>query len=136
MIRYVCKNPYCLNTFLSPVLDIFKRCELCGDTFIRVGNPETNNDESLYPPLETIKELKNKYVKLRKKSLREGLTEEESLTIGRAVRKIPLYEREKLLRINGLWKNGIIYKHIMTKNGLIKMVEDKIAIKRKCKKIP
>ena len=129
MIRYVCKNPYCLNTFLSPDLDIFKRCELCDDTFIHVGNPERSNSDS-YPPVETLEELKIKYIKMRDKALREGLTEDECLTVGRAVRKIRLPMRKKLLRESGLWKEGIVYKYIMKKNGLLKMVEDKRATRK------
>lgn len=138
MLRYVCENPNCLNTFISPDLDIFKKCEFCGQHLIHVGKPQRDGDETPYPPIgETKEELKAKYVKLRRWALKWGITESECLTVGRAVRKIPFKDRKQLLEESGLWQEGIIYKHIKTKEGLFKMEVDKSAMyyqKRKKKK--
>lgn len=129
MLRYVCENPNCLNTFLSPDLDIFKKCEFCGEHLIYVGKPKRDSDETPYPPIDETKEdLKIKYVKLRRRALKWGLTKSECLTVGRSVRKIPFKERKQLLEENGLWKEEVIYKHVKTKEGLIKMEIDKVAM--------
>lgn len=126
MFRYVCENPTCLSTFLSPNLDIFKKCDLCGDGLIHVGKPDKEENIE-YPPIETIEELKDKYLKLREKAIRIGLLESECLTVGRAFRKLTFEERKRLLQENGLWKEGVIYKHVMM-HGLLKMVIDEKAM--------
>lgn len=125
MLRYVCENPNCLNTFLSPDLDIFKKCELCGEHLIHVGKPQRDGDDKPYPPLgETKEDLKAKYVKARKHALSFGMTDDECLTVGRAVRKLSYEERKQALQENGLWQEDIIYKHVKSKEGLWKMVID------------
>lgn len=136
MLRYVCKNQNCLNTFLSHDLDIFKKCESCGEHLVHVGKPDKQG-ETDYPPPETKEELKAKYIKLREKKLRIGLLKSECLTVGRAIRKLSFQERKQLLQEHGLWEEGIIYKHMMTEGDLLKIVVDKRAMyyqKKKGKK--
>ncbi len=121
MLRYVCEK--CLYSFLSPKLDKFRRCDKCDGHLIHVGKPERKAGE--YPPIETLNELKAKYVKLREKALRIGLLYSETLVVGRAVRKLSFKVRKRLLKKAGLWQEGVIYKHVMSEGGLIQMVIDK-----------
>jgi hypothetical protein len=121
MLRYLCNNPNCLNTFLSADLLKSKKCELCGSFLTHLGKPENATDS---PANETIKELKVKYVKLREKAFRIGLLEHECIIVGRAIRKLSFEMRKKLLQDAGLWEEDIIYKHVMI-DGLLKMIPDK-----------
>jgi len=137
MIRYVCRNADCLNTFLSLDLERFKKCELCGQILMHVGKPEKIYDKPYPPSGESTQSLKIEYVRLMEKSLTVGLTEEEGRKIGRCVRNISPEERKKFLKKVHLWKEDVIYKHAMTEEGLSKMIPDENAMnyqKRRAKK--
>jgi hypothetical protein len=122
MLRYVCPNPNCLHTFLSPKLEFHSRCELCKRFLLHFGKPEKETQPS--PSIETMTDLKEKYASLTKKSLDIGLTDEECIIMGRAFRKLGFDIRKQIIEDSGLWQNGVIYKHVMI-DGLLKMVIDK-----------
>ena len=126
MLRYVCKNPECLHTFLSPDLDKKRTCEICGSLLIYVGNPDIKLTEDDYRFTLTLEELKKHYVKLTKRLFREGITDSECLIRGCAIRKLSFTSRETLLKENGLWNtdSNIVYKMVKGKNELWKMVKD------------
>lgn len=133
MLRYFCDNPNCLRTFLSPYLDIFRKCESCGNLLKHVGKPERAGEDksSPYPKDERKDDLKIKYVELRRLALKFGLTDDQCQMMGRAIRKLPFKERKRALEENGLWEEGVIYKHVQTKEGLMKMVIDQKAMREK-----
>lgn len=125
MIRYVCDNPSCLNSFISEDLDIYNLCELCGSELIYIGKTKKDDVKNPYLPKETIEELKIKYVQLIEKSFNEGLTKDECCTVGRACRKIKHRDRKDLLKCVSSWKSDVHYKHVLTESGLMKRVKIK-----------
>lgn len=122
MIRYVCDNPYCLNTFLSEDLDRNKICEICGNRLIHFGHTKKFDLEHAEIRKETREELKIKYIMLMEKSFNEGLTQEECIKLGRCFR-IFHRERNEILKSVPLWNQYDKYKFVLTENRLMKRVK-------------
>lgn len=120
MLRYVCKNLECLHTFLSPDLDRKKTCEFCGSLLTYIGNPEVKETEDDYRFTLSIDELKEHYVRLTKRLYGEGITYPECLIRGCAIRKLSW----TFLQDQTCYDQDIVYKMVIGKNGLRKMVKD------------
>lgn len=125
MIRYVCKNPYCLFTYLSDTFDKNKKCDLCGQLFMSFGKP--NLTQSKPNIVLSRHDLLKEYVMLQQKAISIGLTEDECIKSGRAVRLLSYEERKNALEKAGLWDESIIYKYVFV-DGLMKMVVDRNAM--------
>lgn len=129
MIRYVCNNPVCLNSFLSDLYEPSKKCH-CGNILLHFGNiPEKEIPKKL-----TSQQIIDLYPILWKKSLEIGITEEEGIILGKCVKLTTWEFRKKQLKKKGIHiSDNDIFKFTKTKDGLLKRVKDKDKIYRKRK---
>lgn len=77
-------------------------CHSCGQHIKKNVNKKSDNNS--YPPKnESLEMLELKYILAFRKKQMGNISDKESLTIGRAIRKISYERRKKILMENRLW---------------------------------